>query len=456
MCWWASIDLDEYFDDLSHVIERVAQRQLPLVPCRSKSGGLHLFMFFSEPAPASDVVATLTEVAASLGWAGAEVFPRQTAVLTERGDLPNWMVVPYLGTTYGGKLRSQAALRVSGTELTLGEFLDLAEQSRITAAQLMSLQSPRSSPRPRPARGPSALPPPGGPFGDGPPCLQYMVAAGGFSVCRNETLMHVGVYLRKSHPEDWRAELERINIEHCVPPVESGELLGIIRSLDRKDYQYMCKHEPMASHCNVGVCRTRAHGVGGGEEYPIIGGISKLDTEPPVWFVDIGQDRLELSTEQLQNYTQFHRVAMEVTNRVYMSMRQDMWLRALGAAMETFVLVPAPADLGLAGQFSEMVEDFLTDRRRGRVIGDVLTGRPWEDPSDGRIYFRLRDLQNFLVSRQLRMSRPQIKLRLEKMGGSTAFKHVLTRGVNLWWVHSSAFEAAEEVEVAPPAEPGGL
>ncbi len=147
---------------------------------------------------------------------------------------------------------------------------------------------------------------------------------------------------------------------------------------------------------------------------------------------------------------------MEVTNRVYMSMRQDMWLRALGAAMETFVLVPAPADLGLAGQFFELVEDFLTDRRRGRVIADVLTGRPWEDPGEGKIYFRLRDVQAFLLSRQLKMSRPQIKLRLEKMGGSSQFKHVAGRGVNLWFVSSRIFESADEAEVTPPAEPGGL
>src|SRR5579859_5051062 len=52
-CLWGSIDIDQYDIDLVEVVRRVEDAGLPLVPCRSKSGGLHLFMFFVEPVEAA-------------------------------------------------------------------------------------------------------------------------------------------------------------------------------------------------------------------------------------------------------------------------------------------------------------------------------------------------------------------------------------------------------------------
>ena len=40
MCSWGSIDVDDYTNNLYGLIDRVEQLVLPLLPCRSKSGGL--------------------------------------------------------------------------------------------------------------------------------------------------------------------------------------------------------------------------------------------------------------------------------------------------------------------------------------------------------------------------------------------------------------------------------
>src|SRR6187549_134537 len=47
-CRWGSVDIDEYDVDAVEVVGKVEAAKLPLVPCRSKSGGLHLFMFAQE------------------------------------------------------------------------------------------------------------------------------------------------------------------------------------------------------------------------------------------------------------------------------------------------------------------------------------------------------------------------------------------------------------------------
>ena len=51
-CFWGSIDIDQYDLDAGEIVARVEKAKLPLVPCRSKSGGLHLFLFANEPVPA--------------------------------------------------------------------------------------------------------------------------------------------------------------------------------------------------------------------------------------------------------------------------------------------------------------------------------------------------------------------------------------------------------------------
>ena len=131
-CSWGSIDFDEYDVDLIEMIKRVETAKYPLVPCRSKSGGLHLFLFLKEPEPAADVQGVLRDAAASLGMADCEIFPKQTRVLVERNDLGSWMVMPYFGDTFGGKLQNQHGLKKTGSEMTMAEFVSFAEKKQTT------------------------------------------------------------------------------------------------------------------------------------------------------------------------------------------------------------------------------------------------------------------------------------------------------------------------------------
>ena len=41
---WGCIDIDTYPIDYRKIINSIRTLQLPLVPCRSKSGGLHIFL----------------------------------------------------------------------------------------------------------------------------------------------------------------------------------------------------------------------------------------------------------------------------------------------------------------------------------------------------------------------------------------------------------------------------
>jgi len=82
-CVWGAIDIDEYPLDLKGLAKKLKKFKLPLVVCRSKSGGAHLFLFVFDPVPAYLMQKKLRQVAASIGFGTAEIFPKQTKLLLE-------------------------------------------------------------------------------------------------------------------------------------------------------------------------------------------------------------------------------------------------------------------------------------------------------------------------------------------------------------------------------------
>jgi hypothetical protein len=133
-CWFGAVDIDikgkvVLRETIAQLEDRVRKLELPLVVCRSKSGGAHLYVFCTAPVPAELVQAKLNEMAATLGYRGCEVFPKQTE--RQQGVVGNWINIAYYG-----------ALSKNGTERycirngkpirSLREFLDYAELMRIT------------------------------------------------------------------------------------------------------------------------------------------------------------------------------------------------------------------------------------------------------------------------------------------------------------------------------------
>ena len=447
LCYWGSIDIDRYDIDLVELIKKVEKSKFPLVPCRSKSGGLHLFIFLSDPQPAGLVQAILRDMAASLGLAGSEIFPKQTQILTERGDLGSWMVMPYFGGTYGGKLKEQVGLKKTGAEMTLGEFLRVAASASVDADSFQRLGSRKKANGKHIPEG----------FGDGPPCLEHLAAIGFPEGTRNNSLFHMGVYFRKKNPGGWKAALEAANQEYMRPPLTTDEMAGVIKSLDKKTYEYTCKVEPMCSHCDGQLCRARRFGVGEEGNLPVILSLSKYDTTPPIWFLNVeGIDHvLDLSSEQLQIYTYFHLACISSGNKVFGSMKQAAWLQIVAAAMENVNIIEVAPEIGIEGRFLELLETFLTNRARGESMEDILLDRPWESEEDQCHYFKLSALQTFMQredmrdDRGIRMGRNKISRLIQKLGGERTHLYIRREQVGVWRVPSELIRKAPSLDVPP-------
>ena len=192
-CKFGAIDIDDYDLDLKDVVARVWSSALPMIVCRSKSGGAHVYLFLKEWEEASVVREYLTEAAALLGFAGREIFPKQDSVLHEKGDVGNFINLPY----HSAARSMRYAIGPTGDAMSLEGFLDLVDERRCHLSDLEECLKKR---RPDVTE-----------LSEYPPCIQAMVALGGISDSRNKVLMHTTVAIKKERPDDWK-DLSLIHI----------------------------------------------------------------------------------------------------------------------------------------------------------------------------------------------------------------------------------------------------
>ena len=60
----------------------------------------------------------LTEMSVALGFSGCEIFPKQDTILAERGDVGNFINMPY----FGGDVTTRYALDEKGEAMDMAQF----------------------------------------------------------------------------------------------------------------------------------------------------------------------------------------------------------------------------------------------------------------------------------------------------------------------------------------------
>lgn len=418
-CHFGAIDIDVY-EGLNYkaIVKDIYTKNIPIIPFRSKSGGLHLFMFTSEPIPASDMRERLGEIASMLGHGKAEIFPKQDQILAERGDIGGWINVPYqnhLETT-------RYAYNAKSDPLTLEEFIDIVETKRLSKKAFNEYQLPIAKE-----------------VADGPPCLQKMLVQGIGAGSRNDSMFNIAVYFKKAiGSEGLNNIIQEINAKYFDPKLSVQELVRIIESVNKKDYGYSCDRSPLKDHCNRSLCRQRRFGIGGLVGMPQLTGLTKFDSNPPIWFVDVeGGGRLELATEDLQSQNRFQRKCMDFLNTFPPPMKPQIWQGIVQELMQNVVLIEAPSHASTKGIMFEYLERFCTSRAQARSVDEILLGKPFTD--SGKHHFRLLDFIDFLERNRFREFKPHvISSMIKDTGGVHKFIKIKGKGVNIWVIDEFA------------------
>ena len=381
-CRWGCIDIDKYngFDHLE-LIKKIREQGLPLVVFRSKSGGAHVFMFFTVPVKASLVQSRLKEFASFLGCAGSEIFPKQVKLLLDKGQTGNYLNLPY----FEGNRSERHALDDEGNPCTLDQFLKLHQKYAQNNADIEYLKFDDK-------------------FKDGPPCLNTLFNNGVPEGGRDETMTNVAVFLKKSGKTDFLFELGAINNEMCDPPLSQSDIEKIEKSVKKKEYDDSCNKEPLCSNCNRGECFKRKFGKGETELDVVPTGLEKYGSEPPLWFLSLDgvTKPLELETEDLQNQIRFQRRCMEQINTMPKIIPVPRWVEKIGAILGNTTETPIKG-VSNTEQFIEYLKEWCTNKGAAETKDELALGKPWlnrEANQDRKHHFLLKDLENFLQKKK--------------------------------------------------------
>jgi len=422
---FAAIDIDDYSVDLKALVEKLAP--FPIIPCTTKSGGLHAYVFFKESAKAEKVIKKLEEIAAAVGYGSSEIFPKQVKILSDRGDVGSWINLPYFNAAE--TKRYALVISESGKlcKLDLEEFLALVKERAVDADDFDSIEIADTPPLP-----------------GAPPCLTAIIEKGFPDGARNKGLFNLGVYSKKANGKDWQTKIYQYNQKHIIPPLGNEEVDAVIKSLDKKKYTYTCKDSPVKAFCNFNKCRTCKHGLDGGGGLPAFRLLTKLCTDPPIWFLDVEDlGRMELSTDELQKPQLFQKRCMDALNIMPPVLKQADWAEVVRDLLANCEKIDVPQEMTLRGIFLEHLEDFLTGKLQANVIDEVILGRTFLE--DGKYYFKVKDLGAYLDRQKFQKNtRNWICMVLKELGAKRKQFHLKGKCVGLWVISGDGFTRQTE------------
>lgn len=422
-CKFGAIDVDEYDLDHRALAAKIKRLNLPLVQCRSKSGGAHLYLFLDQWYPAVMVREYLTEVAAMLGFAGREIFPKQDKILFDRGDVGNFINTPY----FNAEATVRYAVSETGDAMSLEEFLDKVEAMRVPLSKLEI--APHVETRED--------------LKDFPPCLEQIITQGVINQYRNITMFNLSVALRKASPDNWSRMLEESNVRYCETPLEAEEIVAIKKQHEKKSYGFQCNVQPLCNFCNKDLCRSRKLGIGGGGivEFPKLTGMTILNSSPKMFFLDYEGQRLELTAEQLSGQAAFQKACIEQVNRMPPTIKAPEWNRIVNELLQTAIKIEAAPELTLRGQFEDLMREYCTSNIKAMVPEEMAMGKPWTDK--GVTKFTFAGLMEFLKFRQFtNVTRVQVQNFLRDLNnGAPCNGHQSVKKedgsfttMRVWWV----------------------
>lgn len=433
--WWGAIDLDirgpqKLREPVEAIERRIHGLGLPLVVCRSKSGGAHCYLFMAEAANPKLVQSKLTEWAAALGYGGTEVFPKQTARV-EDGDAGNWINMPYYDAA--NTLRPCV---VNNQSLSLEKFLEYAQSRRITMTALRSIKIELSDA-----------------FSDGPPCLQHLATIGFDQGGRNNALFNVAVYLKRKNPDGWQDELYQFNYSNMNPPLEQAGVGMIIKGLVKKDYAFKCKEPPICNHCHKKECLRREYGIGHGRkdgaEYGIqLEGITASKAPGSTrWYAEFQGERFSLTTDDLLDQRRLQKLVLEKFQKVIHPMKQEDWLDAVAKLLANVEVVEAPEDASTEGQFENLLDAFMTRGALARNRDELIKGNCWLNPEDQRIVFRSEDLFAHLQASRFSADPHTVWSWVKARGGESSQLRVKGKKVRVWSLPKPEFYEESAMDV---------
>lgn len=242
-CYFGVLDIDYYKSKIRRVLYFIKEYQLPLLPFRSKSGGLHVYLMLSKSVSAKTMRELLAEINyyfsldTIYGKNKVEIFPKQ-----EKAEgFGSAITLPY----FNAENPYTYLLDLDGNQVDFKEALDYIQKHLTTVEAVKDALEHL-------------------PYNDAPPCIQRALISeeiGSEDSGRNNFLFSYAVYAKKKYGSGFEDYVKGTN-EKFEVPLDDSAVESICNSVSNNEYLYKCKDIPCNSFCDKTKCKRREFGLG--------------------------------------------------------------------------------------------------------------------------------------------------------------------------------------------------
>lgn len=427
MCRWGVVDVDDYNLSHSDLVAAIEREKFPLIACRSKSGGLHLYLFLTDWAPQAEVQAALRAAAGRL------MLPSVVEVYPPAIGKGNWINMPYVG---GGDT-DRYAVKKGGLSMTIGEFLAAADRSKVLADSLLALGRAKLKAVDRKTAGPERA------VRDLERLTREIAACRGRGVLLNKHAFLMGRMVGAGWigEDEVFSRLLKAATADSVAPMNWDEATGHIKSgIDAG------RKEPLPEEADA-------------DRYPRIESIVVwCGGEDVLWEVALaGRGTIKLPVKEVMHFWTFNMRCAEKLRTSFRQMKNDAWSDHINAALAEAEERRIPVDETVEWIFREALREFCMNRHRGDTMGDVILSKPADIEEESRTYFRFGDFCNFVAG----STGPLKGASVNKLGrlfsgigrenvdyGKTTLK-IKGATTEVRWIRYGFFEVEEPADIPP-------
>ena len=425
------IDIDMYPSNPFKYQKVINEYNLPIVMFKSKSGGLHLYTFFSEDVKARKAIILMRRVIVLFGLdTKTEIFPKQTTLQKGSG---NWINLPYFGDT-------RKMLNERCEEVSLVKALDYITNKRINFESCTEIYDSL-------------------PLNDGPPCLQS------FYVCNNTPmremyLFNLAIYYKSKNEDNWGEKIRDAN-ERLLEPITDRRLESqVIAANEKNSYTYKCREEPICQRCNKALCKLRKYGKEGDEVSSLtFEKLTQVLSDPPyyIWKIN-GVDMTFYSEEELRKQDKFANYCMRFLHLVPNRVKDVKWNSILNDAFKDIEQkkIDIKDDISPGAILADYFYEFIKNRTMALNKNQFLTmGRVLYEPQKDTYYFKKQDFLLFLRRENFRYFGPtEIQKRVQTYGAAPDRIYIDKKhnSVRCWSIPNALLEVIGDTVDEEPEE----
>ena len=408
MARFGAIDIDDKqhsYDNFPYkkYLDIIKENNLPLIPVKSKSGGLHLYLFLKTPTRALLVKNFLETLLFTLNLPSqTEIYPKQTELLKQEDGLLSvgqFINLPYF------KKEERVALNYDGKPFTFEEFIQVVEANLKTPDELEEFSI---------AHVKNVLQGGASEFEDGPPCLQLLTKVP-LADGRDRFLYNYMVFAKKKYPDNWDKKVIQAAQDYFakngdgINDWDEKKVRDKIRSWKKESTKgHSCTQEPIVAYCMKSECLKRKFGVASDRRktFPTLSGLVKIAYPEPEYTFNVelpnGKGTKEVrakDVKQIKDQEELRALIIKTADIYVPKVKGDEFEAMLGSLLPPKEILQPPKGTTPDELLHEYLEDYLNGPK-AKSYASFKSGAVLIE--EGHAYFKYGNFFNTLKNKEWR------------------------------------------------------